>query len=60
MEPITWAALIPLIIRYGLPFAERLWKNAENNVPVTSAEWAALRDLNETPFDALVPKRPTQ
>ena len=58
MEPITWAALIPLIIKYGLPLAERLWRNAANNVPVTDAEWKALNDLNETPFDTLVPKRP--
>jgi hypothetical protein len=58
MDPITWATLIPIIAKYGLPLAERLWQNAANNAPVTPAEWKALRELNETPFDALVPKRP--
>lgn len=59
MEPLTWATLIPLIVKVGIPAAEKLWFNATNNVPVTAAEWKTLRELNETPFDTLVPPKVT-
>jgi hypothetical protein len=56
VEPLTWATLIPLIVKVGIPAAEKLWTLATSNAPVTPAEWKMLRDLNETPFDSLVPK----
>jgi len=59
MEPITWGLIAQLIVKVGLPAAERIWLNAQNNTPVTPAEWKTLRDLNETPFDALMPPKVT-
>ena len=56
MEPLTWLQIASLIAKYGLPFVEKLLSNAQNNVPVTAAEWDALKKC--TPFDSLVPVRP--
>ncbi len=56
---MTWLVVAELIAKYGFPFAEKLIQNAQNNVPVTADEWSKLRGLIETPFESLVPKRPT-
>lgn len=42
---MTWAALLPLIIQYGVPVAEQLWKLFQSNTTPTQADWDALNAL---------------
>jgi hypothetical protein len=56
MEPLTWAAVASLVVKYGVPFVEQLLTNAQKNTPVTLDEWTALKAKIDTPFDVLVPK----
>lgn len=42
---MTWAALIPLIIQYGLPYAEQLWKLWQSNTAPSQADWDQLKVL---------------
>jgi len=44
---MTWAALIPVIIQYGLPFAEKLWSQWTNNAGATptQGDWDELKAL---------------
>lgn len=42
---MTWASLIPLIISYGLPYAEKLWSLWTSNTAPTQADFDALRSL---------------
>lgn len=57
MEPLTWLQIAALVAKYGLPWVEKIMSNAQNNVPVTLAEWDELKKC--IPFDTLVPKRAT-
>lgn len=44
---MTWATLIPIILQYGIPYAEKvldLWLNHKNDAP-TQAEWDTLKAL---------------
>lgn len=46
---MTWAAIIPLIAQYGLPFVTKLidkWTNNPNGAP-TAAEWQELVTLSQ-------------
>lgn len=42
---MTWATLIPLILQYGLPYAEKLWSLITANNAPTQADFDALRAL---------------
>lgn len=42
---MTWAALLPLILEYGIPVAEKLWALAATNSVPTQADWDTLRSL---------------
>ena len=42
---MTWAQLLPLIIQFGLPAAESLWKKWRDNKEVTQEDWDELRGL---------------
>ena len=42
---MNWVALIPLIIQYGLPTAEKLWQLIASNAAPTQADWDALKAL---------------
>jgi len=45
-----WEALIPLIVQYGLPLAERIWQKWANKEPVSQADWDELKAMAaETP-----------
>jgi hypothetical protein len=47
---MSWAVLIPIILQYGLPFAEKLFALATTNNPPTQADWDALKVLaDQTP-----------
>lgn len=49
-----WAALVPLIIQFGVPLAEFLWNKIQSNSTPTEADWAQLKALaNQTPVDLL-------
>lgn len=44
---MTWAAIIPLIVQYGIPYVDKLitlWLNNPNGAP-TADEWASLKAL---------------
>lgn len=44
-----WEVLLPVILQYGLPFAEQLWQNAQSSAAPTQAQWDALKALaNQT------------
>lgn len=42
---MTWVALIPIILQYGLPVAEKLWTLWSSNAAPTAADWEALKAL---------------
>ena len=42
---MTWAALIPIVIQYGLPVAERLWQLWSSGSAPTTADWDSLKAL---------------
>lgn len=42
---MTWAALIPILIQYGLPFVDGLIQRLESNSTITLADWQALKAL---------------
>ncbi len=51
---MSWAALIPLILEYGLPFAERIWTLWSSKAEPTQADWDALTKLaNQTPLSQM-------
>jgi hypothetical protein len=41
----TWAALIPIIVQYGLPTAEKLFQKWSSGTPPTQADFDELRGL---------------
>jgi len=44
-QKMTWAIIVPLILQYGLPFAEKVWLLwAAGNLP-TQADWDTLKEL---------------
>ncbi len=45
---MTWAALIPLIVQYGLPVAEAIWKKVTTGANPTQADWDELKTLAST------------
>lgn len=55
---ITWAVVAQLVIKYGVPFADQLITNLQNQKPVDAATWAALKSKIDVPFAVLVPKQP--
>lgn len=40
---MSWELLIPVIIQYGIPVAEKLWQLAQNKGEPTQADWDALK-----------------
>lgn len=49
-----WATLVPLILNYGLPFAEKLWTLWSAQTVPTQADWDALRALAaQTPLSQM-------
>lgn len=42
---MTWIALIPIILQYGLPVAEKLFQLWSANGTPTQADWDALKAL---------------
>jgi len=44
---VNWATLIPLISRYGLPLAEKLWHLFNSGGAPTQADWDELRKLGD-------------
>jgi len=45
---MTWAALIPIILQYGLAVAEKLFQLWSSNATPTQADWDALKALGST------------
>ena len=44
-----WATLIPIILQYGVPLAEKLWQLASSGKDPAQADWDALKALtNQT------------
>lgn len=42
---MSWAVLIPIIIQYGLPVAEKLFNLFTTGATPTAADWEALKAL---------------
>lgn len=40
-----WETLIPLMVTYGVPFAQSVWEKASKGTPPTAADWEALNKL---------------
>ncbi len=53
-----WGAIAGLAVKFGLPFVTKIIQNAENNTPVSAAEWQKTADLAHIPGETLVPQRP--
>ena len=45
---MTWAVLVPIILQYGVPFAEQLYTLATSSAAPTAADWAKLSALAST------------
>ena len=41
-----WLTLLPLIVQYGLPFAEQMWQNITSGTAPTQAQWDALKAMS--------------
>lgn len=41
-----WAALIPVILQYGVPFAENIWQQWSSGKDPTQADWDVLKQLS--------------
>lgn len=42
-----WTVLLPLIVQYGLPFAEQMWQNINAGTDPTQAQWDQLKALSQ-------------
>ena len=42
---MNWIALLPVIIQYGFPVAEKLWALWTSGATPTQADWDALKAL---------------
>lgn len=42
---MNWATLVPIIVQYGLPVAEKLFQLWTTNAAPTQADWDALKAL---------------
>jgi hypothetical protein len=42
---MPWSAIVPLIIQFGIPLAEQIWKNVTSGKDVTQADWDSLKAL---------------
>lgn len=57
MEPISWAMVAQLVIKYGVPFVDNLIQNMQKQTPPTLEEWTALKTKINVDFETLVPKQ---
>ncbi len=49
-----WAALIPVILQYGIPFAEKVWQKWSSGSNPTQADWDELKALGQkTPLSQM-------
>ena len=48
---MTWAALLPIIIRDGIPAAMRIWQLINSSEPPTQEEWDRLEALSHKTYD---------
>lgn len=48
-----WGLVAAIVLKVGLPFASKLVYNIEHNVPVTMAEWDALKAKAALSYDDL-------
>ena len=44
---MNWTMLVPLIVKYGIPFAEKIWKLFTAGGVPTEADWLELRALSD-------------
>lgn len=42
-----WASLIPVILQYGVPFAEKVWQKWSSGNNPTQADWDELKALGK-------------
>lgn len=42
---MTWEILVPIIVKYGLPLAEKLWQKWTSGAVPTQADWDELKAL---------------
>ena len=43
---MAWITLLPIILQYGVPFAEKLFTLWSTNAAPTQADWDALKALS--------------
>jgi len=48
---MTWAILLPIILRDGIPAAMRLWQLVTTNAEITQADWDSLEALSQKTYD---------
>lgn len=44
---MNWSVLVPIIVQYGLPVAERLFQLWTSNAVPTQADWDGLKALGQ-------------
>lgn len=49
-----WVTLIPIIARYGVEFAYKLWANIKDNKEPTEADWQALIELGNKSYESYI------
>ena len=51
---MSWAVIVPLIVQYGLPFAQKIWSLWTTGTDPTQSDWDALMKLaNQTPLSQM-------
>lgn len=45
---MSWTVLLPIILQYGVPFAEQLYTLVTTSTAPTATDWANLKALSST------------
>ena len=55
---MTWAALAPFIVQYGIEAGFKLWELSQSDAEITAEDWDALRSVvNKTKAEYLAESR---
>jgi hypothetical protein len=51
---MNWATLIPIIVRYGVPYAYDFWKIVTTHTEPTEEAWQKLLALSEKSYSSYI------
>jgi hypothetical protein len=60
MDKNMWTILAPIIARYGIEFASKLWGNIKSTEEPTEAQWEELRAVAAKSYDDYIAEAKTK